>query len=969
MLSTDEDKICTSCGKTKSSGSLTQWIFSSDTCHCLISEKPRTLKLCPFCGCRQNINKGSITQWIFQHQSCTCSAPTEGVATTGFPHDKEIAGSPYEFIGIAGKGGVGTVYKANAKKLGKSVAIKAINASSDQAFDTQRFEREARLASKLHHPNILSVLDFGYMVDGRPYLVTEWVEGCTLAQYIEQNGRLSIDSAREVFCAVLDGLSHAHKRQILHRDIKPGNIMLSRTKSGWVVKIIDFGTAKDIGNDQSSTRVENLACSPYYVSPEQLNGLRLDQRTDLYSLGCTMFESLTGRPPFTGRPIMVTIKHQSEAPPTLWEATKASRFPDYLEKIVAKLLAKEPVARFNSADEVKAAIEERRSPAETYTSTQVTGNRRPSRMAIAIGASAAFFLVTVIVVIALNFTTWPTGNSYTPVDPMWVECAGDGNSTWRTVSKSVSDDELRQISKIPSYSFVLLKSENSGFSTTGLRDLLNGRQLKGLAITLTSSDQLATIVANGLNLQALVLGGVSRLRDEDFDQLARLTNLRVLILTTDELTDQSLITVRMPTEAEINDEFFKRHKAARTSVVEVDHDGSSGTHDEPSFGQADSNVSSLHFLRSLTQLKLLGLRGLQLTDLGWSNIASMTQLSALNISKTNVTNDSMKRLKGLQLNKLDVSDTNLTNNSFLQLHPMYSLRELRAERLHEQLIHQRIGRWAPNLTAFNTYGSETDKDRPWVSLRGPEIVEGKLIPRGFSTDKGKINKEAVRYLALDTADDKATSISDETLACLRQYPRLEAISMTQSNAITDAGMEHVGNMPQLRCLTMFSSKITDKGVAPLSRLKNLEELTIPTQALTDRALAVIGGISSLRVLNFGYGDKVSDLGLKHISRLQNLRSLELSHCKNVTDAGIAHLTNLKNLAVLRVSFTKITDEGFLKLAKLKTLKIIEIQACRVTNRAVQQLQAKLPLVHVHRKVVNIHDDMDEALVSEIYKFN
>lgn len=371
--------ICDVCGKKKVRGSITQWIFSTDNCSCAAPEKQGILQLCPLCGCRQRTSSGSITQWIFAPVQCKCEARHAPLEEKQLPPADIIEGEPYEFIGVAGVGGVGTVYKATSKKLAKAVAIKAINPSLNEAFDAQKFEREAKSISKLQHPNVLSILDFGSTRDGRPYLVTEWIEGCTLAQYISQHGVLSPRAAEEVFSAVCDGLTHAHNRHIVHRDIKPGNIMLSRSEAGWTVKVIDFGTSKDTAQDQSTTRIEDIAFSPFYVSPERISGINVDERADLYSLGCTMFEALTGRPPFTGKAMTVAMRHQTEAPPTLADVSKGIGFPQHLENVVAKLLAKEPENRYQNAAQVKAALLARDKP--------VTAKNRRPWFAYAIGST------------------------------------------------------------------------------------------------------------------------------------------------------------------------------------------------------------------------------------------------------------------------------------------------------------------------------------------------------------------------------------------------------------------------------------------------------------------------------------------------------------------------------------------------------------------------------------------------------
>ncbi len=342
---------------------MTQWIFDTSRCSC--SNAPvESVVRCVLCGLPVKSRLGSITQWIFKPKVCSCLVSYETDAyldPTTLPADESIPGAPYHFLGVTGRGGVGTVYKAQNKKLGRAVAIKVLQTGLEDTRAAQNFEREARACSKLQHPNIVTVQDFGTMTDGRQFLVSEWIEGITLAQYLSRNGRLPLEIAQEIFLQVLDGLSHAHKKHVIHRDIKPDNIMLTRGDyGGWIVKIIDFGTAKEIDNKGEVTRAEDLPCSPFYMSPEQSFCSTLDHRTDFYSLGCSFFEVLTGRPPFTGKPLTVLMRHQSEPPPTLSIASGGVVYPQYIEELIARLLAKEPEDRFESAEEVKNALSPKR---------------------------------------------------------------------------------------------------------------------------------------------------------------------------------------------------------------------------------------------------------------------------------------------------------------------------------------------------------------------------------------------------------------------------------------------------------------------------------------------------------------------------------------------------------------------------------------------------------------------------------
>lgn len=375
------DSHCGACGKPfQKRGSMTQWIFDTTSCKCRAAAPPKsekteaTINFCAICGLPVRTKTGSLTHWIFKTHACECLVTdenSEDLDTQELPDDDIIEGAPYEFLGVTGSGGVATVYKAKSRKLGRFVAVKILQPGINQERAGETFLREARAASKLNHPNVVTIQDYGETKNGRQYLVTEWIEGITLGQYVNRKGMLPVATAQEVFAQVLDGLSHAHNRGVIHRDIKPNNIMLARGNGGgWTVKIIDFGTAKEVDNEGEATRAEDLACSPLYMSPEQATGEKVDFRSDLYSVGCSLFEVLTGRTPFVGRSLSVVMRHQLEDPPSLKQASGGAIFPHGMEVCVAKLLSKEPTRRYQSAEEAKEALYSKASRKQRRTRTR-----------------------------------------------------------------------------------------------------------------------------------------------------------------------------------------------------------------------------------------------------------------------------------------------------------------------------------------------------------------------------------------------------------------------------------------------------------------------------------------------------------------------------------------------------------------------------------------------------------------------
>ena len=262
----------------------------------------------------------------------------------------------YLLLSKLGAGGMGTVYRAEDKKLGKDIALKVVSQDISNEYIV-RFQNEAKTIAKLNHPNIVDVFDFGFFEsdESQLFIAMEFVNGESLAQIIEKNERLSYLDLVPIVVQILDGLSNAHNNDVLHRDIKPSNIMVNRNeKDDVTVKLVDFGLAKIAEDDQKLTQTGATIGSPYYISPEQVEGKAPDVRSDIYSLGCLMYKALTGRVPFAGKDAMETMsKHLNEAPLTFSEMVPGLVCPSELEKLVRHCLEKNPDQRISTVGQVK----------------------------------------------------------------------------------------------------------------------------------------------------------------------------------------------------------------------------------------------------------------------------------------------------------------------------------------------------------------------------------------------------------------------------------------------------------------------------------------------------------------------------------------------------------------------------------------------------------------------------------------
>jgi serine/threonine protein kinase len=279
----------------------------------------------------------------------------------GYSHTQFLPGdmidSRYQVIGVIGRGGFGCVYKVLQILLRKEFALKTLNPVNVTETTILRLRKEAQAASRLEHPNLVQALDFGMIEGIQPFLVMDLVEGPTLAEYLKENGRMTVDTALEIFIPLAQAIAYAHRQGVVHRDLKPSNVILApdRTRNASCIpKIVDFGIAKIKFSDESRmmslTATGDIFGTPLYMSPEQCAGTGVDARSDIYSLGCMFFEALTGAPPFNGNnPLEVMMQHGSASLPTLKEASLGETFSPELERIVSSMLTKLPEERYSDS--------------------------------------------------------------------------------------------------------------------------------------------------------------------------------------------------------------------------------------------------------------------------------------------------------------------------------------------------------------------------------------------------------------------------------------------------------------------------------------------------------------------------------------------------------------------------------------------------------------------------------------------
>jgi serine/threonine-protein kinase len=617
----------------------------------------------------------------------------------------DLIGGRYEIISTLGEGGMGTVYRVRQVLLNKEFALKTLHSSRVSEVTLRRFQQEARASFALEHPSIISVKDFGVTDDGTPYLTMELLEGETLSARLKRTGPLPVDEAVPIFIQLCQGIAFAHERGIVHRDIKPGNIMLLKgdgTESSATAKILDFGIAKvtqeETNEAQSITRTGEIIGSPLYMSPEQCAGLKVDKRSDIYSLGCVFFEALTGCPPFIGENALGTmIKHQNERAATLRDASLGATFPERIERIIASMLEKRPEDRCSDLNSVTEVLLETSPSIPNGRPTKSPGLAAPAKAAnlaaagrkkiVALAISIACALILVIGVFAWfqNLRKEPAGQeqsqasvgvakSNSPNDERvddaainlkrvdalkWTDKAAPDVSLLSDKLKSLDSDRLQLKERVIDHdSMATIASSPTVIHSIAMRECtlencglsqLANLKLTDLKLvdTKVSEEDVSGILLGCRNLQTLTLAN-DNLSDKGAAMLCKLEKLEGLDITGSNVSDDTVMKLaKLPRLR-----FLLLNKCKQVS---------------------DKGLSTL----SQSALNVLEVAGTKVTDKGLLSLSKCRNLSKLNLEKTDVSaggitklcNDSQSKLLSLFMLK---GCKRISNDQLKQLQEKYA---------------------------------------------------------------------------------------------------------------------------------------------------------------------------------------------------------------------------------------------------------------------------------------------------------
>ena len=572
---------------------------------------------------------------------------------------------------LLGTGGMSVVYECTDLGVNRRVAVKVMQ----QRFAAEekwlmRFRQEAVAVGRLSHPNIVRVHHFDSQSD-EPFIVMDYVDGSSLSDILSFNGPLSIERAIRMIASVMDALAHAHANGVVHRDLKPSNIMVVDPHTAHEsIRILDFGIAKiEEEMNYKLTQTGEIFGSPLYMSPEQCMGKQASDRSDQYSIGCLLFECLTGHPPFLGDSSMsIMLQHMNDAPAALREASLGKDFPDALESVVQQLLEKEPEKRYASMAEAKQALEKAASACSMGKSFQKTifpsDNNQKRRIAAWVGTVLGGIALTAGVTYYF-FSMLAPGDQLGPqvkqelIIPSIDEDYGD-----RAIKEylAVDDHNLARSFDSGAHGFKVMTDK-------GLAAISKMPNLSSLTLT-----NCGNITAEGLKnlwnvpkLAHLDMKGTS-IGDNSLDVIVQIKPLLDLTLNRTDVHQRGLEMLAKT-----------RLHALSVCTINLDEDGCKAISAIKSLqGIKTSNNhrigEGVAYLAKLPRLDYLDLENTNLDDDQIQSLSGAMRLRTLILGRTHITDTGMRSLSHLKnLERLFLNSTYISDQSLDSLSSLKSL--------------------------------------------------------------------------------------------------------------------------------------------------------------------------------------------------------------------------------------------------------------------------------------------------------
>jgi len=771
--------------------------------------KPKPLGgwICPKCGLRLNASNPS------------CPQDGTKIEEAGLGQIDTALAERYEFIEVVGSGGMSVIYKAKQRLLDRIVAIKMLHSHVLDETTMMRFQTEAKASTSLQHPNVIKVHDFGVSEFGQPYMVMDYIDGPTLTELLKYRGSLPLPEAMEIFSQVSDALEHAHEHGVLHRDLKPSNIMLIGTTQGWDVRLVDFGIAKITeatdGIAHQLTRTGELFGSPLYMSPEQCMSKPVDQRSDIYALGCILYEMLVGQVPHCGDTMIETIfKHLNEQTKTLHEARPDILFPEQVEELVAKLLTKNPENRYQSMAEVKAQLANIQSSAIggwAIRKKSSTKKWKPARSRVYIILGIATGMIGLGAFAFSQIDLRNQDETIRSLQKRNAELIED--SVHRSSATGVPKDSSAMASGAVPFSFEAMHD----ITPPNLMSNFYLQVLRFAPHDLWKDTSILQFAAYVPQLDEINLSD-SKVTDHSMGYLYRFHGLKKLNLNGTKIKDEGLKSLALMdslTNLELKD--------STATPAGLKLLGNMKFLNELNLDRTNTNDDVLEAISTLPQLKVLSIRMTPITDKGLASLAKMKWLERLYITGTGITNRGLASISKMKLKELRLADTAVTGRGLSVLKDMTALESLTLD--HIALKDSDLA----SLVEIPTLGS-LDLSDTAVGDAGVAILAKKQNWNYINFRDTRITDGAADSLAgiksMTSIGLEKDRISDKMVKKISTLPNLESLSLNDDHVTDESAEALAANTPNLKSVDLSGTEITDAGLMKLAALKDLKEVSL-----------------------------------------------------------------------------------------------------------------------------------------------
>ncbi len=681
----------------------------------------------------------------------------------------ELAGR-YTDVRLLGSGASGEVFRAHDTILDKTVAIKLLKQSTLNPDATMRFQQEAKVASKLNHQNIVTLMDFGITSKSIPFLVMECAEGMSLAQILDECTSLPLEAAVNIILQVCEGMEHAHKNGIVHRDLKPSNIIVNGDNPGTAsVKVLDFGIAKletDSNTAGSITKKGFVVGTPHYMSPEQFSGVSVDRRTDIYSVGCIFFRIVTGHVPFEGESVLEIMQDKQFTAPRISDFV--NNIPSEFDTIVAKCLEQDPEHRYRSMsgmiEALKLGIEQLKEESAsqgTVATPEKQKQREVGKLRVSLVACYAILSACLVPILFTRLVTShdvkpavvnDDANNKTPmVEHISSQFEIDKPEKRWTARGMIRDAELEYLAMhhAEDINELILGDDNTLSNQVHITErgyrALSKIPLSALKVSRTNLDDNALNHISKIPTLLHLNISATRVTDKGLRFLENNANLLELLVIGDKITIDGIKSI-----ATI--------KNLKTLFL-----------DDTNIG--DKDLQPLTKLAHLTKLRL---NSCKISDSGLDTVAQMSGLNELDFGKTGVTAKGFEKLKHLKLAAILVESCKTFDDKCLAI----------------------IAAQWPTLTSLT-------------------VSDTRITSKGIQSI-GKLNQ--LTSLAMSMLP-----ITDADMEPIFHLSKLEKLNVSLNRNLTDKTMARLAEMPALTAVELnCCPRVTEAGYRMLAKGRGIE---------------------------------------------------------------------------------------------------------------------------------------------------